>query len=157
MPRWEERSKVKTQKITDMLKQNETKDRSVIEAEVMWVNFLVEHGIPFIASEHVGKLFATIFPDSKIAQQFACGKTKAKSIAKALAKEDQIETVKKMKKGPFVIGTDGSNDDGTKYYPIVVKCSISLRQFLAIDVFTFFTQTSQFNCDVLCVVNDIAR
>ena len=56
MPRWEERSKVKTQKITDMLKQNETKDRSVIEAEVMWVNFLVEHGIPFIASEHVGKL-----------------------------------------------------------------------------------------------------
>ena len=27
-----------------------------------------------------------------------------------------------MKKGPFVIGTDGSNDDGTKYYPIVVKC-----------------------------------
>ena len=63
MPRWEERSEVKTQKITDMLKQNETKDRSVIEAEVMWVNFLVEHGIPFIASEHVGKLFATIFPD----------------------------------------------------------------------------------------------
>ena len=122
MPRWEERSEVKTQKITDMLKQNETKDRSVIEAEVMWVNFLVEHGIPFIASEHVGKLFATIFPDSKIAQQFACGKTKAKSIAKALAKEDQIETVKKMKKGPFVIGTDGSNDDCTKYYPIVVKC-----------------------------------
>ena len=66
MPRWEEYQRSKTKKITNMFHAQPTKDSSGIEAEVTWVNFLVEHGVALLASKHSSKLFRKMFPDSHI-------------------------------------------------------------------------------------------
>ena len=43
------------------------KDTSVINAEVLAVDFLVEHNIPIAVADHIGPLVKKMFPDSKIA------------------------------------------------------------------------------------------
>uniref|UniRef100_H3AVF6 HAT C-terminal dimerisation domain-containing protein n=1 Tax=Latimeria chalumnae TaxID=7897 RepID=H3AVF6_LATCH len=44
-------------------------------AEVMFVNFLVEHNISFNTADHFTTLVKNMFPDSKIAKNFQCGLT----------------------------------------------------------------------------------
>ena len=48
-------------------------DTSVINAEVLFTEFLVEHNVAFAASEHAGPLFRWMFPDSDIARKYGCG------------------------------------------------------------------------------------
>ena len=57
----------KTPKITSFSSFN--LDTSVTNAEVTFVDFLIEHNIPIAASDHAGRLFK-MFPDSKIAKQY---------------------------------------------------------------------------------------
>ena len=51
-----------------------TRDRSVIEAEVIFGYFLAEHHIPLSGADHYAKLFCSMFPDSPIAKSFKCGR-----------------------------------------------------------------------------------
>ena len=44
----------------------------VINAEVTFTDFLVEHNMQLSASDHAGACFRKMFPDSKIACQYAC-------------------------------------------------------------------------------------
>lgn len=60
------------------------------------------------------------FLDSKIARQFSCGRSKSTVVIKTLAEHVRDDLVGKMKKNPFSIATDGSNDQRNKQYPIVV-------------------------------------
>ncbi|KAL8609678.1 hypothetical protein ACOMHN_042717 [Nucella lapillus] len=60
-----------------------------------------------------------MFPNCKTAQEFKCARTKATAITKCLAKLDVEDSANQMKSGPFVIGTDGSQEGGEKHYPIV--------------------------------------
>ena len=55
-----------------------------IEAETRRSLFIAKHNIPFLASDHATRLFPNfkMFPDSKIANSFACGRTKTTAIAK---------------------------------------------------------------------------
>ncbi|KAL8611308.1 hypothetical protein ACOMHN_013739 [Nucella lapillus] len=62
-----------------------------------------------------------MFPNCKTAQEFKCARTKATAITKCLAKLDVEDSANQMKSGPFVIGTDGSQEGGEKHYPIVVR------------------------------------
>ena len=43
------------------------KDTSIIIAEVLAVDFLVEHNIPIAVGDHIGPLVKNMFPDLKIA------------------------------------------------------------------------------------------
>ena len=56
------------------------KQTSIAEAKV--TGFLAEHNLPFAVADHFGLLFKSIFPDSKIAKAYSCGKTKASCILK---------------------------------------------------------------------------
>ena len=47
----------------------------MIEAEVLWASFVVEHNLAFNASDHATKLFPKMFPDSEVAKKIACGHT----------------------------------------------------------------------------------
>ncbi|KAL8619095.1 hypothetical protein ACOMHN_019367 [Nucella lapillus] len=96
-------------------------DYSTIRAETLFVSFLVEHNIPLSAADHAGPLFRKMFPNCKTAQEFKCARTKATAITKCLAKLDVEDSANQMKSGPFVIGTDGSQEGGEKHYPIVVR------------------------------------
>jgi hypothetical protein len=97
-------------------------DFSVINAEVMFTEFLVEHSIPLSAADHAGSLFRQMFPDSAVAKKYGSGRTKTSYIVEALAKSDSQNIAEMMKVAPYSIATDGSNDFGAiKLYPLVVR------------------------------------
>ena len=52
----------------------------VLSAEIMMVQFITMHNLPFQASDHLSDLLPMMFPDSKIAADFACKHTKTKAI-----------------------------------------------------------------------------
>ena len=86
-------------------------EEDVATAEALFCHFLVEHNLPFALGDHAGDLFRRMFPDSKIAKQFKCGRTKATAIVKqALGPRAMEETVGAMKEGPFSLLMDESND-----------------------------------------------
>ena len=55
-------------------------EKSVISAEIMMAQFIAMHNLPFEAADHLSTLLPTMFPDSKIAKDFACKHTKTKTI-----------------------------------------------------------------------------
>ena len=115
IPRWDKFLKTKVP-ISSVFPSARVKtDLSIIRAETLLTNFLSEHNLPIATADHCSDLFRKMFPDSNIAQKFSCGRTKASSIIHVLAREEKIKTSDNMKHGPFVIGTDGSNDGGTKW------------------------------------------
>ena len=60
---------------------------AVTEAEVKFGYFLGEHHLGFKLADHATKLFSSMFPDSAIAKDFKCGRTKATAILKAIAQD----------------------------------------------------------------------
>ena len=56
----------------------------VIKAETLWTEYIVEHNMPFSASDDFTDVVKKMFPDSKIAAQFSCRRTKTTSIARTL-------------------------------------------------------------------------
>ena len=53
---------------------------SVIRAETMVANFLIQHNLPLATANHLGPLFKRIFPDSDIAKWYASGRSKTSAI-----------------------------------------------------------------------------
>lgn len=98
------------------------KDLSVIRAEVLFTEFIVEHNLPVACADHAGLLFRKMFPDSVIATKYGCGRTKTTHVLDTLAGEDAKTIVAALRKGPFSLATDGSNDLGSvKLYPVCVR------------------------------------
>ena len=62
-------------------------DFSVIRAETLMTNFLIEHNIAFSAADHLTDLLKLMFPDSNIASKFASRRSKSTSIARTLGQE----------------------------------------------------------------------
>ena len=60
--------------ISSIFKRN--KAAAAIEAEALWSMFVAKHNLAFLTSDHANKLFPKMFPDSEIAKQFFCGRTK---------------------------------------------------------------------------------
>lgn len=51
--------------------------QAVLEAEIRWVIKMVRSHYSFNSSSDVSVIFSQLFPDSEIADQFACGATKS--------------------------------------------------------------------------------
>ena len=96
-------------------------DNRVIRAEVMFTAFLGEHNVPLAASDHAGNLFRSMFPNNDIAEAYSCARTKTAAIVKELGADSKAELAQCMQRGPFVLGTDGSQEGEEKYFPIVVS------------------------------------
>ena len=64
-----------------------------------------------------------MFPDSQIAKQYQCAKTKTFCIVnRVLTQRFLVDLVYKMKTNPYTLAADGSNDsDLTKLNPLTVK------------------------------------
>ena len=107
---------VKTFATTD-----DTLSSSVIEAEARASMFLCHHNLPLSTLDHLGPLMRSMFPDSKIAAKFRCGRTKTSAIVNAIGPEYLKVTEEAMKVRPFSICTDGSNDNGLfKLNPMLI-------------------------------------
>ena len=91
-------------------------DKLVSANKVKVTGFLVEHN-------HLGPLFEKMFPNSKTAKPYPCGKTKALRIFnRVIAPELQKTLVNQMKTSCFSIATDDSNDQGLeKINPATVR------------------------------------
>ena len=87
----------------------------VIKAEVMHTNFIVQHNISFLTADHLAPLYAKMFPDSKIARNFKCSRTKTTCILnEAMRPALKTELVNHMIEHPFGLINDGSSDSGVK-------------------------------------------
>ena len=53
---------------------------AITRVEVLHTNFIAQHNLSFLLSDHMSKLYEKMFPDSKIAKRFACSRTKTASI-----------------------------------------------------------------------------
>ena len=99
----------------------EKENNDVIRAETLFAHFLVEHNISIAASDHAGPLFRAMFPDSNIAKDYSCARTKTTCIIQECSASAREEVASKMRNGPFIIGTDGSQEGSEKLFPIVVR------------------------------------
>ena len=76
----------------------------------------------FLASDHASKLFKSMFPDSKIAKNFGCARTKATAIVKkALSPHYITKVVRSLSAQPFSLLMDESNDKVDKSCIILVR------------------------------------
>ena len=91
-----------------------TSQRKIINAEVLFTTFILEHNLPFEVAAHAGNLFRSMFPDSEIAKKYGCAPTKTVAITKyAIAPSVIDPLVKHLKQNPFSLAIDGSSDIGT--------------------------------------------
>ena len=93
-----------------------TRDQ-VTTAELYFTSFIVEHNLPISSADHFSKLCKHMFPDSKIAQEYSCGRTKTTAIithALAPAAERSVADVCRL--SPFSILCDGGNDRMVWYH-----------------------------------------
>ena len=76
-----------------------------------------------VVADHFGLLFKDVFPDSEIAKNYACGSTKSTCIINgSLAPYFRSSVIATLKKQPFAIANDGSNDNGLeKMNPLTVR------------------------------------
>ena len=88
---------------------------SVIRAEVIHTNFIVQHNLSFLTADHLSPLYQKMFPDSKIAKEFSCCRTKTTCILnQAIAPLLKEDLVAYMQNNIFGFLNDGSSDTGLK-------------------------------------------
>ncbi|XP_056617733.1 uncharacterized protein LOC130432412 isoform X2 [Triplophysa dalaica] len=105
-------------------------------AEVKVTAGLVVHNVPLAFADHLGPLLKECFGDSKTAQEYRCARTKSSCITnEALAPYFTQQLSKEMKKAPYTLVTDGSNDTGVqKMNPLTVRVFMGskvVHQFLS--------------------------
>jgi hypothetical protein len=103
-----------------------TEKKMVQESEIRISAFIAEHNLPFRASDHLPELITKICPDSKIAAQLNCGRTKCTNIIKNVTGEvEKDHLLVKMRKSKFSLIIDESTDRGcTKHLCLVARIII---------------------------------
>ena len=83
-------------------------------AEAVLCNMLVEHNLPFLLMDHLPGLLSHAFPDSKIAKEVKCARTKSTAIVKhAIAPANHKTMISKVTLSPaFSLLMDESTDRG---------------------------------------------
>ena len=113
----------KSQPSISQLFESKGSSASVTRAEVVVTNFLIQHNLPLVTSDHLGPLFRSVFPDSDIARQYSCGRTKTCAIVNnAMGPHCHDYVVQHCQEHPFSLGIDGSSDtDVDKMNPMTVR------------------------------------
>ncbi|KAJ8883769.1 hypothetical protein PR048_015623 [Dryococelus australis] len=77
---------------------------SVIDAELLWANFVCENNLPIRLADSFTKLVPEMFPNSDIAKSFHCGRTKTwQIIRQAIAATAEKEIINTMRKSLFTL------------------------------------------------------
>lgn len=90
---------------------------------MLMTKFIVENNLPVAVADRCGPVFRNMFPDSQIAKQYQCAKTKTFCIFNgALAPKFHGDLASEIKSEPFSRATDGSNDNAsTKMNPVTLR------------------------------------
>ena len=137
---------------TTMQKSKNSLQDDITAAELYFTTFIAEHNLPFLAADHFTKLCKSMFPDSKIADGFSCGRTKTTAIVKyALAPVFTAKVVNICRTSPFTLLCDAGNDQfGKKCFAIMVRVWDESREqavtrFLAMLVHNVSTAEALFD------------
>ena len=92
-------------------------------AEVRNTVMLAHHNAALCLADHIGPMQRKILPDSEIAKNYHCARTKTACILNyALAPQLRDELVAAMKQEPYSLSVDASNDAGiSKMNPLTVR------------------------------------
>ena len=94
----------------------------ITKAEATLCRVIGHCNMPMATADMLTQCVKFMFPDSKIAAGMKCGRNKSTAVIKAIAQDTKHSLRARMKRGPFTISTDGSNDSDSKLYPIVIRC-----------------------------------
>ena len=101
------------------------RNQSVIEAEAKFAYFLGEHHLAFVLADHCNRLFQSMFPDSSIAREFKCGRTKATALLKVVANDIQTQLLEAVANSKyFALQTDETTD-----ITVTQQAALMLRYF----------------------------
>ena len=142
-----------TPKLTQMFATATSAPDRVTKAEVMFANFVAEHNLPMLVTDHFTDLQRAMFPDSEIAKDFACRRTKTTHLINLAVAPAQDERVTKLcQTEKFSIMVDESNDHSdNKAMTVLVRVldrdvkRISTR-FLDLPICNIGTGANLFNC-----------
>lgn len=94
----------------------------VMKAEVFMADFIAKHNLSLSVADELPQLIKKMCPDSSIAKDISCKRKKTTILINEMAVMCQEQIIDKMRKMPFTISTDGSNDmGGSKLFPVVVR------------------------------------
>lgn len=93
----------------------------VARAELLFTGWLTANNVAAATADTVSTLFTKMFPDSKIAESYKCGRTKTNHILNGvLAPEAMKGVLQAAKASLFGIATDAGSDENDKYLPILI-------------------------------------
>ena len=112
--------------VTDGKKGGKTgeEDNSVINARILFAQFIVEHNLPPTCADHAGKLFRSMFPDSDIAKKLKCAGTKTTALIKHTAETDQSIWLTLCRQSP---SASPLFERPGRYHPVSVCCLLLRR------------------------------
>ncbi|CAG9812973.1 unnamed protein product [Phaedon cochleariae] len=106
-----------TPKITNVLESEAVlkKHQQVKRAELKICAFLHEHNLPFLLADHLPKFIRSICPDSDIAKNINCSRTKATYLTNECINLEQLEYLSNiLKKSKFSLLIDETTDISTE-------------------------------------------
>lgn len=99
--------------------------RLLAEAELKLMMFLAEHNMPMLTMDHMSKLLSSVLPDSQLAKELKCGRTKSKMLLTDVIAPHTTRTLAdNLKEIPFSLIIDESTDIGK------VKCLAIIVRYL---------------------------
>ena len=108
------KSNVGQEKLTKVWSKEATVATQAARAEAILCNMIVEHNLPFLVMDHLPGLLRHAFPDSKIAKEVKCARTKSTAVVKhAIAPNSHKTMISMVNLSPaFSLLMDESTDRG---------------------------------------------
>ena len=103
-------------------KDKTTHSRNVQNAEYSLVMLLVMHNLPFLLMDFLSNLLRECCPDSKIAKDIKCGRTKARQLTKELGRRSLQSIVSDLQKTNFSLIVDDTTDVSNRKALVLVAC-----------------------------------
>lgn len=86
----------------------------VKSAELKLLMFLHEHNLPFLLMDHLPQLLRSVCPDSQVAKQIKCARTKSTTLTKECIAKYQLNLItENLNKNVFSLIIDETTDIGT--------------------------------------------
>ena len=103
-------------------KKEQEKHMQVIHAEALFVQFVAEHNLSFRTGDHFSKLVKNMFPDSAVAKQFHCSRTKTSVLSRFGNGKYSLDQLIQRLTSPvfFSLLVDESYDRGVEVKDLVV-------------------------------------
>lgn len=117
-------------KITEATLEKTSLKRKVFVGELKLCMYLAEHNVPFLHLEHLPQLIKSICPDSLIAKEIKCSRTKGASIIREVLGAYSLQEISNiLREQKFSLIIDETTDNTTKKsLALVVRYFYNERQ-----------------------------